>query len=285
MENIVYLNGLFMPLSEAKISVTDSGFLFGYGIFETMRSYSGKIFRLDDHLSRLSKSADRLAIPVKVEDFKKVVLETVSRNEIPDARVRLTITLGEGNPATDPGTSRNPTVLVTLVKYTPYPAEIYGKGFKTIISTIRRNSRSPLPGMKTACFLESLLARQQAREAGVDDALLLNDRGNLAEASSSNLFLVANSALKTPGLESGILPGITRGVILKLAAELRIKLVETDISPEELMSAEESFITNSMIEIMPLTTIDGQVIGSGKPGPVAGRLMTAYRGRVFREAR
>ena len=274
-----------MPLSEAKISVTDYGFLFGYGLFETLRAYGGNLFRLDDHLNRLNKSAERLAIPVNLVDLKKAVLETVRRNEFPEARIRLTITIGKGSPAPDPGTCHKPTTLVTAAQYTPYPAEIYEKGFKAITSFVRRNSLSLLPGMKTACFLESLLARQQARVAGADDALLLNDRGQLAEASSCNVFLVIHNTLKTPDPESGILPGITRRVVLELASELGIELIEADIQPEELTTADEAFLTNSLIEVMPLTAIDGKIISSGKPGPVTRKLMTAYKNRVLKELR
>ena len=185
--------------------------------------------------------------------------------------------------AQDPDTSHNPTILVTAVRYTPYTEEIYEKGFRVITSLVRRNSQSPLPGMKTTCFLESLLARQEARAAGADDALLLNDRGYLAEASSSNVFIVANNTLKTPGLENGILPGITRKVVLELASELGIKIVEFDIRPEELTNADEAFITNSMTEIMPVTSIDGKIISSGNPGPVTQKLVNIYKYKVIKE--
>lgn len=280
---IVYLNGALIPRSEAKISVMDYGFLFGYGLFETMRAYNGVVFRLDSHLARLAKSAERLEIRIDTTSLKNAVMAPIQANKLKEARVRLTVSVGEGSLVPDVRTCINPTILVMAAKYTPYPPEIYERGFSVIISSIHRNSQSPVSRMKTANYLESLLSRQEARTQGVDDALLLNEKGQLAEATTSNLFLVSRNILKTPRLESGILPGVTRGVILELASRLGIEALEADIQLEELMAAGEAFLTNSIIEVMPVTAISGKAIGSGRPGAITRQLMTAYKDLVLRE--
>jgi branched-chain amino acid aminotransferase len=283
MPELVYLNGEYMPLAEARIGVTDYGFLFGYALYETMRAYKGKIFRLKDHLERLEKAAKTLNLPAEGLDLEKAVVETLRRSGIEEARVRLTVTRGEGSLAPDPRSCRQPTVLVTVVPYKPFAAEIYARGYRALTSTVRRNSRSQLPGMKTACFLENMLARQQAREGGADEAVLLNEKGELAEASSSNLFLVDRGILRTPALESGILAGISREIVLKLAQGLGLRNERAIIWPEELEAAEEVFISNSLIEIMPVTVLDSRPVGKGQPGPITKKLMGAYSQLVQRE--
>ena len=283
MENIVYLNGSFLAVNEAKISITDYGFLFGYSLFETMRAYNGKIFRLDDHLERLKKSAEFLEIPINVTELKQAILDTLKKNEFQEARVRLVISSGEGAVTPDTRSCKNPTILIIAVGYSAYSQEVYARGFTAITSSIHRNSQSPLPNMKTSDLLESLLARREARVAGVDDSILLNDKGLVAEASSSNVFLVNKGILKTPQLGRGLLPGVTRKVIMELVRKTDIKFLEADIQPKELMTSDEDFLSNSMIEIMPLTTIDGKKVGSGKPGVVTQKLMAAYRELVRKE--
>jgi branched-chain amino acid aminotransferase len=283
MNEIVYLNGSFLPLAEARVSVLDYGFLFAYGLYETTRAYNGRFFRLDAHLKRLEKSAQALSLPVDLPRFKEAILETVRRNPFENSRMRLTLTAGPGAAAADLCTCPNPTVLITVVEYKPYAEEIYKKGYSAIISSLHRNSQSILPGLKSASFVESLLAKQEARQRSVDEALLLNDQGYLAEASSSNVFIVSGGVLKTPKTGSGLLPGITRQVIQELANSLLLECRETDILSSELVSANEVFITNSMIEIMPVTRIEDSVVGSGNPGPVTAQLMAAYQERLKAE--
>ncbi len=280
MSEIVYLNGSLVPRSQASISALDYGFLYGFGLFETMRAYGGRVFRLDSHLSRLAHSAEILGLPIGSLDLKSAVMDTIQANQLGDARIRITISIGEGEIAPDPGTCDKPTVLILAGHYQPYPERVYQKGFRAIVSSIRRNSQSPLSGLKSANYLESMLARQEARAAGVDEALCLNEKGLLAEASMSNIFLATDGILRTPGLESGILPGITRETVLELASHLGINTFEDDIRLDELFHAQEAFLTNSLIEIMPLTEIDGKPVGSGRPGTVTQRLMAAYRKMV-----
>jgi len=277
MSEIVYLNGSLIPRSQAKISALDYGFLYGYGLFETMRAYGGRVFRLDNHLRRLARSAEVLGLPIGTLDLKKAVMDTIQANQLGDARIRIAISIGEGGMVPDPSTCNRPTVLILAGHYQPYPEEVYQKGFRAIVSSIHRNSGSPLSRLKSANYLESLLARQEARAAGVNEALCLNEKGVLAEASMSNIFLVTNGILRTPGHESGILPGITRETILELAPPLGINTLECDIRLDELSHAEEAFLTNSLIEVMPLTEIEGKPVGSGRPGSVTEKLLTAYR--------
>ena len=276
MNNIVYLNGSLITRSEASISVLDYGFLYGYGLFETMRAYNGQVFRLDRHLERLSHSAVTLGFTISVADLRGAVKGTIQANKLSSARIRATVSIGEGRMVPDPRSCDEPTVLVMAEPYQPYPPPVYHKGFKAIISTIRRNSQSPLSQIKSSCYLENLLARQQARAAGADEAILLNEKGILTEASTSNIFLVTGGLLRTPARDSGILPGITREVILEMAPQMGIDTVDDNIELGELYQAEEVFLTNSIMEIMPFTEIDGKAIGSGRPGPLTRRLMTAY---------
>lgn len=280
MSNIVYLNGEMIPVSQAKISVMDYGFLYGYGLFETMRAYGGKIFRLDDHLERLSHSSEILGISIKTREIESAVKDTMQANQLSEARVRVTVSIGEGEMVPNPGTCNEPTILVVAGSYHPYPEDVYRKGFRAIISSIRRNSQSGLSRLKSANYLDSMLARQEARAAGVDEAICLNDKGLLAEASMSNIFLVSDGILKTSGEESGILPGITRQVVLELAGQLNIKASKQDILPEDIYQAQEAFLTNSLMEIMPLVEVNGKQIGSGKPGELTQRLMKEYRETV-----
>ena len=277
MSEIVYLNGSLIPRSQASISALDYGFLYGYGLFETMRAYGGRVFRLDNHLRRLARSAEVLGLPIGTLNLEDAVMDTIQANQLSEARIRIAISIGEGGMVPDPSTCNRPTVLILAGHYQPYPEEVYQKGFRAVVSSIRRNSGSPLSRLKSANYLESLLARQDARAAGVNEALCLNEKGFLAEASMSNIFLVTNGILRTPGQESGILPGITRETILELASPLGINTLEDNIRLDELSQAEEAFLTNSLIEVMPLTELEGKPIGSGRPGPVTERLTAAYR--------
>ncbi len=277
MSEIVYLNGSLTPRSQASISPLDYGFLYGFGLFETMRAYGGQVFRLDSHLRRLARSAEILGLPIGALDLKGAVMDTIQANELSEARIRITISIGEGGMVPDPSTCHKPTVLILAGHYQPYPEQVYQKGFRAVVSSIRRNSQSPLSRLKSTNYLESILARQEARAAGVDEALCLNEKGLLAEASMSNIFLVTDGSIRTPGLESGILPGITRQTILELALPLGINTLEHDIRLDELFQAQEAFLTNSLIEVMPLTEVEGRPVASGRPGPLTKRLIVAYK--------
>ena len=249
-----------------------------------MRAYQGRVFRLDRHLSRLAHSAGVLGISIEMKELERGVKDVIRANKLGDARVRITVSPGEGGMTPDPDTCQKPTVLIMAQSYQPYTAEVYENGFRATVSSIRRNSRSLLSSIKSTSYLDSMLARQEARKAGIEEAICLNEKGLLAEASMSNIFLVVDGGLKTPGLDSGVLPGITREAVLELAARLDIDTLEQDISLEELFQAEEAFLTNSLIEVMPLTQVDGNPVGSGKAGPITRKLSAAYKGLVLTEA-
>jgi len=278
MEEIVYLNGSLVPLSQARLSPLDWGFLYGYGVFETMRAYSGRIFRLEKHLARLSSSAKSLGIDSgSTADLEKALNDTLRANNLSDARIRLTLSGGEGEPVPDPLAPRSTTLLIIARSYTPYPRQVYKKGFKAIVSYIRQNTQSPASAMKSLNYLDNLLARREAKLAGADEAILLNEQGFLAEGSSSNIFLISDSTLLTPSQDSGILPGVTREVVMESAHSLGIEVVERKIAAEELLQVDEAFLTNSLIEIMPLTQVNRQNIGSGRAGAMTRKLMDAYK--------
>jgi len=303
MAEIVHLNGRVIPRAEAALSPFDHGFLYGYGLFETMRAYGGHIFRLDRHLARLRRSARSLGLAHGVvgaleasggeDPLEAACLETLEANRLSDARIRLTVSAGEGDMTPDTTACSGPTILVTTRPLVPPSPEEYRAGFQAVQSSVRRNSLSPLSRLKSTCYLENLLARAEARAAGCDEAIMLNEQGHLAEGSTTNLFLVEESlaesgqarVLVTPSLESGVLPGITREAVLEIAGAMNIETAERAVELSELLEAGEAFLTNSIVEIMPLTRFDGRPIGTGKPGPVTETLLAAYRKLVKEETR
>jgi len=283
MEEMVYLNGELMPRSQAKVSILDYGFLFGYGLYETIRAYGGKPFRLDSHLARMRYSAERLGIELEMKVLRQAVKDTVKANGYKDTRIRLTVSIGEGTMSPDLRSCKTPTILVIAGEYHPPAAEKYAQGYKTIISSIRRNSQSPVTYMKSANTMEHMLARREAKDKGADEALFLNEKGYMTESAGCNVFTVSKGILKTPRFETGILPGVTRVVVFELAAGLGIKVSEKNIRLAELLAADEVFLTNSMIEVMPLTGVAGKQIGDGKPMAITRKLMDAYKEMVRRE--
>jgi branched-chain amino acid aminotransferase group I len=284
MDEIIYLNGQLQRRFEAKLSPFDHGFLYGYGLFETMRAYNGHIFRLDSHLTRLRCSAESIALTHSVlttdegqQSLKAACMATLEANELKDARIRLTVTAGEGDMTPDPRTCSNPTIMITARNRDPLPPEKYETGFRATVSFLRRNSRSPLSRLKSTCYMENILARTTARASGYDEAIFLNEQGYLAEGSTSNMFLVSNGELITPSFDSGVLPGITREVVLEIARTSNMRATERLVNLDELVEAQEAFVTNSVLELMPLVSIEGKPIGTGKPGKLTGDLLFAYR--------
>ena len=283
MEEIVYLNGKLVPRSQAKVSVLDYGFLFGFGLYETIRAYNGKVFRLDNHIARLWYSADKLGILIKPAEIRQAVKDTVKANDFPNTRIRITVSIGEGTITPNLASCKEPTIAVLVTEYKPPASDKYKSGFNVIVSTIRRNSLSPVTYMKSANTMEPMLARQEAREKNADEALFLNEKGFLTEASGSNIFLVKDDVLITPRFEAGILPGVTRVVVFELADKLGIKVKEKRVRLDELLKADGAFVTNSLIEIVPVTEVSGKKIGDGKPGTKTRRLMKAYKIMVKKE--
>jgi branched-chain amino acid aminotransferase len=285
MSEVFYLNGALVPREQARISVLDYGFLCGYGLYETVRAYDGVPFRLDAHLARMRYSADRLGIPVGTDVLRQAVMDTVKANGFADTRVRICLSAGEGSVTPNLSSCEMPTIAVLVTEYLPPAAEKYAKGYRVIVTDIRRNSRSPVTYMKSLNGIDSMLARQESRAAGADEALLLNDRGYLSEACGSNVFIVKDGVLRTPRFEAGILPGVTRVAVFELAARLGIKVEESDVRLRDLLGADEAFLTNSLIEVVPLTAVGKKAVADGAAGRVTRRLMKAYRQLVVRETR
>ena len=291
MEEIVYLNGSLVPGSQARVSVFDHGFLYGYGLFETMRAYDGAIFRLERHLRRLLDSAKVIGLSSKLVDIDmgKACVDTLKANGLKDARLRLTVSRGKVDSFPGSGVSATPTVLVTARSYTPLSGQTYARGFKVGISSFRRHSQSPLSRIKSTNYMVSVLARMESEAAGLDESLLLNESGLITEGSISNVFFATSGSLVTPPLESGILPGITREAVLELARAAGMNVTEGEIRLEDMGQFDETFLTNSVMEIMPLVDVRDEekviAIGPGKPGGVTRRLMAAYGEMVERETK
>lgn len=262
----VWINGKLTDRKNAKIPVFDRGFLYGDGLFETMRAYDGKVFKLDEHLSRFfdSSKAMNIHIPYSKKELLKASYNSIKRNALKNAYIRITVT-------------RDENVIILTKKFSPYPRGNYLDGISAKISRIALNEHSPLAGKKTLNFLNYLLAREDARASGYDEAILLNTKGNVAEGATSNIFSVKNGKLLTPPLDDGILPGITRRTVITLAKKLKIAVAEKHLYRKELTSANEVFLTNSLAELLPVIKVDHTVIGNGKPGPVTKLLHAAYK--------
>ena len=283
MSEIFYLNGKLLPREKAKISLLDYGFLFGFGLYETVRAYNGKVFRLDNHLARLRYSGARLGIIIQPKLIREAVKDVIKANGFKQTRLRISVSIGEGTMSPDLDSCKQPTIAVLASEYKLPSREKYQNGYKIVLSAIRRSSLSPVTYLKSGNTMENMLARRDAKDAGADEAFFLNEKGYLTEAAGSNLFLVKDGILKTPRYESGILPGVTRVVVFELAARLGIKVREVNLKLIDLLQADEVFITNSLIEIVPVTMIDGKLIADGKPGALTGKFMKAYRALVRKE--
>jgi branched-chain amino acid aminotransferase group I len=292
MDDIIYLDGQLKPRFEAKLPIFDHGFLYGYGLFETMRAYNGHIFRLDSHLTRLRCSAESIGLTHSIltteqgkQSLKAACVGTLEANGLKNARLRLTVSAGEGDMTPDPRTCSRPTILITSQDLAPFPPERYETGFKAVLSSLRRNSQSPLSRLKSTCYMENIIARTAARAIGCDESIFLNEQGYLSEGSTTNIFLMRHGELVTPCFESGVLPGITREVVLEMARTSRLKATERWVQLNELVGAEEAFVTNSVLELMPLTWFEGKPIGTGRPGPLTRDLQIAYRKLVEEAAK
>ena len=279
----IFVNGEVVERSTARVSALDRGLLYGYGLFETMRSYGGRVFRLAEHYRRLCDGASRLAmaVPLSLDDVGKAVDAVLVRNDLADAYLRLTVTAG--TPPNAAGPAGDAAAVLVARPLTDYPPDLYRRGMAAVVSPVRRNETSPLCRIKTLNYLDNLLAREDARRRGADEAILLNTRGLVAEGSASNLFLVEGGRLLTPSVESGALPGITRQAALELASAAGLEAVESGVEMQALWDAPEVFLTNSVMEVMPLTMLDGRPVGSGEPGPVTERLGQMYRELVLRD--
>jgi branched-chain amino acid aminotransferase len=282
----LYLNGEYIQESEAGVSVFDRGFLYGDGLFETMRAYKGHIFRLDQHMQRLFKGLELLRIKNAWTGsaLKHVLYRLLELNKLKDAYIRLTVSRGVGGRGVDIAGCDNPTIVITSREFLPYPESLYRNGVRACISEKRMNCRNPIDSqIKSLNFLNNILVRMEASERGVFEAIMLNHKGYLTEGTVSNLFFVIEGVLYTPSPEAGILEGITRQVVLEVAAEKGITVEEGLFSTKELYEAEEVFLTNSLIEIMPVSGIESKMYVRGRITRITERLMNAYKEQVDEE--
>jgi branched-chain amino acid aminotransferase len=273
----IYLNDRFVTEEQARVSVFDHGFLYGDGVYETIRSYGDQIFMRDQHLARLQRSADGIGLTIPKRDWPSLLHESMERNGVgndrTDAYIRITISRGTGDIGLDPALCPTPTVVIMTQPLKPPPPERYRTGVSLVVAQTRRNLPSALdPQIKATNFLNNIQAKREAIVAGAFDSILLNWEGHLTECTVSNLFFVQSGRLCTPALSCGILDGITRGIILGLAREAGIPVNEGRFTAEALMAAEESFLSNTTMEVMPATKLNGHPIGHGTPGPLTGRL-------------
>jgi branched-chain amino acid aminotransferase len=277
----VYLNGEFVPEEEAKISAFDHGFLYGDGIFEGIRAYDGYVFKLEEHLDRLYDSARaiKLEIPLSREEMKQAILETLRVNNLRTSYIRPIITRGVGDLGIDPRKCKGrPTVLILVREWkTLYPEELYQRGLRAIVASTRaRPPESLSPTIKSLNYLTNIMAKLEANAAGADEAIMLDVRGNVAEGTADNLFIVKKGVLYTPPITTN-LPGITRGVVIGLAKEAGYPVHEEYFGVAQLYTADEVFLTGTAAEIVPIVEIDGRAIGNGKPGPITQDLRQRFK--------
>ena len=276
----VYVDGTFYSSGDAKISVFDHGLLYGDGIFEGICVYGGRVFRLDEHLKRMYESAKTigLRIPLTVDQFKAAVVETVRRNRLREGYVRPVVTRGVGKLGLDPKNCEKPTVIIIPQNAESYPLLTAGrKPARAIVSSIRRTPSYCLPASaKTLNYLNNVLAKQQANYAGLDEAIMLDWRGFVSEGTGDNLFLFRNNLLLTAPLHSSVLAGITRQVVLEIAAELGIRSEEKELTLHDLYNADEAFFASTSLEIQPLVEIDARIVGDGGEGAMTKRIRDRF---------
>ncbi len=279
----IYLNGQFVSKNEAKVSVFDHGFLYGDGIFEGIRCYEGIVFRLDEHLKRLYESAlsIMLEIPLSYEEMKEAVLETVRKNQLQDAYIRLIVSRGVGDLGLDPRSCPQPQVIIIAGQIKLYPQELYDNGMEVVTIPTRRNVPDALnPKIKSLNYLNNILAKIEATRAGVMEALMLNTEGFVCECTGDNIFIVKNGRVITPPTYLGALDGITRRVIMDICRDQEIECAEEPFTRHDVFVADECFLTGTAAEVIPVTKLDGRQIGTGMPGPVTKKLIAEFRKRV-----
>ena len=279
MAQKIYMNGTFFDKENARVSVFDHGLLYGDGVFEGLRSYGGKIFRLQEHLERLWESAKAiyLKIPMTLEAMAAAVNESLQVNDIEDGYVRLVVTRGVGTLGLDPDQTSDPQVIIIADRITLYPDEFYTEGLKIItVSTVRNHPAALSPRIKSLNYLNNILAKVEGKQAGCIEALMLNHKGEVAECTGDNIFLVRQGELLTPPREAGILDGITRQAVCELASESGVPVHQIPLTRHDVFVADECFLTGTAAEVIPVIEVDSRSIGDGKPGPVTQDLMERF---------
>jgi branched-chain amino acid aminotransferase len=283
MAQQIYINGKYFSRDDAKISVFDHGLLYGDGVFEGMRIYSGKVFRLHEHMVRLYESALAigLAIPITPEQMSSATKEAVAKNGLSDGYIRLVVTRGAGPLGLDPGRCKDPQVIIIVDTIALYPAEMYEDGLELVTaSTIRNHPAALSPRIKSLNYLNNIMAKMEGLRAGCVEAVMLNHKGEVAECTGDNLFIIKNGVLKTPPIDAGILEGITRNAVLDCARGEGIPTEESPMTRHDIFVADECFLTGSAAEVIPATKLDGRTIGSGKPGPITKQLKKRFEALV-----
>lgn len=284
----IWIDGTLVPKEEAKLSVYDHGLLYGDGVFEGIRAYNGRIFEEQAHLDRLYESAKsiRLQIPYAPDEVSKVMYDCMAANGLADGDcyIRLVVTRGAGDLGLDPRKCPKPTVFCIADKITLYPQEMYGDGLAIITASHCKNHPNATPPrIKSLNYLNSILGKIEAIDAGVLEAVMLNHLGFVAECTGDNIFIVKKDLVITPPTEAGILEGITRDVVIRLCAELGIKCVQRNLVRHDLYTCDECFLTGTAAEVIGVTKIDGRTIGEGAPGPIARRLKEAFHAYARRQ--
>jgi branched-chain amino acid aminotransferase len=276
----VYVDGKYYSERDAKISVFDHGLLYGDGIFEGIRAYHGRVFKLKEHIDRLFFSAKALLlnIPLTHQQMMRAVVETCRQNKIRDGYIRLVVTRGAGTLGLNPNRCKNPAVIIIADKIQLYPPELYKRGMDIVTVPTTRNLHSALnPAIKSLNYLNNILAKIEANNAGCEEAIMLNAEGFVSECTGDNLFIVKEEHLQTPPLSAGALYGITRKVVMEMAVESGLQVSEPNLTRYDLFNADECFLTGTGAELVAVVKIDGRVIGTGKPGPVTEKLIAQYR--------
>ncbi len=285
MARIVFMNGTLVSENDAKVSVFDHGLLYGDGVFEGLRSYGGQVFRLDSHIDRLWESAKAicLEIPMSKKEVSSAVNATLEANQLVDGYVRLVVTRGAGSLGLDPNRTSHPQVIVIADTITLYPREFYDKGLSIITaSTQRTHSAALSPRIKSLNYLNNIMAKLEGLRAGCVEALMLNHKGEVAECTGDNIFVVRSGTLVTPPSDAGILEGITRGAVIELAEAAKIDCQEKTLVRHDLYTADECFLTGTAAEVIPVVEIDSRSIGNGVPGPITKRLTADFHAMVRR---
>lgn len=276
----VYINGTYYDKDKASISVFDHGLLYGDGVFEGMRSYSGKVFRLDEHLQRLGDSAKAiwLEIPLSRQELARAVQDTLARNNIQDGYIRLIVTRGRGTLGLDADLCSDSQVIIITDHLALYPAEFYEKGLEIVTASTLRNHPAALnPRIKSLNYLNNILAKIEGMKAGCVEALMLNHKGEVAECTGDNVFLVRRRQLLTPPTDAGILEGITRAAVMEVAGEAGLEVLAIPLTRHDVYVADECFLTGSGAELIPVVKVDNRIIGTGQPGPVTADLLARFR--------
>ena len=276
----IYIDGNFHDQAEAKISVFDHGLLYGDGVFEGIRFYNDRVFRLEEHIDRLWDSARAIAldIPMSKSELVAATLETIRQNDLHDGYVRLIVTRGVGSLGLSPDTCRRPSIIIIAATIALYPEELYHKGLTMVTCSTRRTPPAALsPRVKSLNYLSNILGKLEAQNAGAGEGLMLNEQGYVSECTGDNIFIVKKGEISTPHLSSGILAGVTRAVVFELAEKLSIRAVERELIRHDIYTADECFLTGTAAEVIPAVQLDRRLIGHGQPGPITLKLIESFR--------